>query len=186
MTVFLYVKKKIVLFFCPSRENASDAKTKVYLGILSLFCTYAQAKFPYHIDKVESNDSLYGGEASYMQELLVFIDKLVEEILSQLAMIGEKGDITVRAVFSFVCSVYFLCMCVRPSLPLRLRFLTVARDTEPQAARFPGPRAGQFAARVCANEPYVGDIGGQIVWVGQEEQRGGRCLCCQYAEPRGG
>jgi hypothetical protein len=45
---------------------------------------------------VESNDSLYGGEASYMEELIVFIDKLVEEILSQLALIGEKTDITVR------------------------------------------------------------------------------------------
>jgi hypothetical protein len=32
-------------------ENASEAKTKVYLAILALFCSYAQAKFPYHIEK---------------------------------------------------------------------------------------------------------------------------------------
>ena len=36
---------------CVRRENASEAKTRVYLAILSLFCTYAQVKFPYHIDK---------------------------------------------------------------------------------------------------------------------------------------
>lgn len=77
-------------------ESACEAKTRVYMGILSLFCAYAQAKFPYHIDKVESNDSLYGGEASYVDEMLVFVDKLVEEVLAQLAAIGERGDISVR------------------------------------------------------------------------------------------
>jgi hypothetical protein len=90
-------------------ENACEAKTRVYLAILSLFCTYAQVKFPYHIDKVESNDSLYGGEQSYVDEVLLFVDKLIEEILAQLAAIGEKGDITVRefkmcSLFLFVSS----------------------------------------------------------------------------------
>lgn len=76
-------------------ENASETKARVYLGFISLFCTYAQVKFPYHIDKVESNDTLYGGEATYLEELQAFIDKLIEEVLTQLALIGEKNDIAV-------------------------------------------------------------------------------------------
>lgn len=42
---------RLFVLLCEFRENASEAKTRVYLAILSLFCTYAQVKFPYHIDK---------------------------------------------------------------------------------------------------------------------------------------
>ncbi len=103
--VFAYLVSRMCMYFGDQRHSCTPLDRsssfdppahRVYLGILTLFCTYAQVKFPYHIDKVESNDSMYGGEANYVGELLVFVDKLIEEVLSQLAVIGEKGDITVR------------------------------------------------------------------------------------------
>jgi hypothetical protein len=56
-----------------------------------------------------------------MEELMLFIDKLIEEILSQLALIGEKGDILVRIYFlmttslptfySYICLFFTLNQC---------------------------------------------------------------------------
>jgi hypothetical protein len=73
-------------------QDGSVGKTKIYLGVLNLFCTYFQRKFPYHIEKIESNDELYGNEYSYMKQLSMFIETLVTEILSQLSKLGEKTD----------------------------------------------------------------------------------------------
>jgi hypothetical protein len=58
----------------------SQGKIRVYLGVLTLFCTYAQRNFPYHIDRVESNDALYGGDASYLKAVSVFVDTLINQV----------------------------------------------------------------------------------------------------------
>lgn len=77
----------------PWREHGSVGKAKVFLGVLSLFATYFQRSFPYHIARVESNDDLYGSDASYMRGLAPFLDTLVGELLAQLSKIGERGDL---------------------------------------------------------------------------------------------
>jgi hypothetical protein len=59
---------------------APQGKIRVYLGVLSLFCTYAQRNFPYHIDRVESNDALYGGDADYLRLVSVFVDTLITQV----------------------------------------------------------------------------------------------------------
>ena len=74
-------------------QNGSVGKTKVFLGVFALFCTYFQRTFPYRIAKVESNDELYGGDPNYMKQLVPFLDTLINEILSQLTLIGERGDL---------------------------------------------------------------------------------------------
>jgi len=68
-------------------------KTQVFLGMLQLFCTYYQRNFPYHIQRVESNDSLYGGDEKYMRAVHSFIDQLITNILQQLEAIGKLGDL---------------------------------------------------------------------------------------------
>lgn len=68
----------------------------MYLGVLQLFGTYAQREFPYSITNVESNDTLYAGDASYMEQLYKYMDTLVQGILKQLTEIGERGDIVSR------------------------------------------------------------------------------------------
>jgi len=77
-------------------EHGSVGKSRVFLGVLSLFCTYAQRSFPYHIARVESNDDLYGGEPAYSRALAPFLDTLVSELLQQLSKIGERGDLLAK------------------------------------------------------------------------------------------
>lgn len=77
----------------PWQEKGSVGKTKTYLGVLGLFCTYYQSTFPTHITMVESNDSLYGGDAAYKEELLGLLNSTIESIVAQLADIGAKGDL---------------------------------------------------------------------------------------------
>jgi len=77
-------------------KQGSQHKTQVYLGILALFTAYYQRSFPYHIDRVESNDMLYGGDPQYLGSVRSFIDTLITSILSYLSELGEKTDILAR------------------------------------------------------------------------------------------
>jgi len=77
-------------------EKGSTGKSRVLLSILSLYCTYYQNSLPYHIDKVESNDVLYGGDNDFTDELLGSIDKLLEEILEDISKLKDDPDITVQ------------------------------------------------------------------------------------------
>lgn len=77
-------------------SEGSVGKTRVFLGVLSLFCTYSQRSFPYRVAKVESNDDLYGGDAAYHKALAPFLDTLVSEILAQLSKIGDRGDLLAK------------------------------------------------------------------------------------------
>lgn len=77
-------------------KDGSVGKTRVFLGVFALFCTYYQRTFPYHIARVESNDELYGGEAAYIKQLMPFLDTLIAEILAQLTKIGERGDLLAK------------------------------------------------------------------------------------------
>lgn len=78
-------------------KSVTPHKTQVFIGMLQLFCTYAQRTFPYHIAGVESNDMLYGGgDAEYIAAVKNFIDQLIGEVARQIQEIGEKKDILSR------------------------------------------------------------------------------------------
>eukprot|EP00808_Paulinella_micropora_P032345 g67639.t1 len=77
-------------------KQPSQAKARVYLGILQLFCSYAQRNFPVHIKGVDSNDSLYGGDPKYLQALYSFVDILVTGVLQQLEHIGAQKDLVAQ------------------------------------------------------------------------------------------
>ncbi|KAJ1436490.1 hypothetical protein B484DRAFT_393180 [Ochromonadaceae sp. CCMP2298] len=66
------------------------AQGRVYCGMLSLLCTLAQRRLPYHIKDVQSNDELYSG-AEYSRELGESVDGCVGMVLKHLTQLGEKG-----------------------------------------------------------------------------------------------
>jgi hypothetical protein len=66
-------------------------KTRALLGVLRLLLAYAQPKFALRIDGVQSNDTLYGSEASYLDALQESIDACVETLLAQLAALGASS-----------------------------------------------------------------------------------------------
>merc|ERR1711924_392967 len=54
-------------------KPANGCKTEVYIHLLGLLSAYAQQKLPYSVERVESNDMLYGGNAGYLKELGSYI-----------------------------------------------------------------------------------------------------------------
>jgi hypothetical protein len=76
----------------PWAEKVTPAKTRVFLGLLQLFCAYFQRNFIHKIQGLESNDVLYGGaEAQYMEPLRSMLDFLVTQIVEQIqALKGEN------------------------------------------------------------------------------------------------
>jgi len=87
---------KVVDVYPTWKDSASVSKCRVLMGFLSLFCTYYQTTFPAHIDRVESNDALYGGTAEYKAEIFGFIDTLMEQIKTQINELGSKGDLIAK------------------------------------------------------------------------------------------
>jgi len=81
----------------------SQGKIRVYMSVLALFCTYAQPTFPYHIDRVESNDSLYGGDSSYMAQVTLFIDTLMEQLVAMLTQLSAATDLIARKRQGTLC-----------------------------------------------------------------------------------
>ncbi|XP_052791278.1 VPS35 endosomal protein-sorting factor-like [Mya arenaria] len=65
-------------------EPHSDAKVVVYTRVLAMLSASCQEAFPYHVDKVDSNDTLYGLDPKYLSELQGICGTLVEEILTHL------------------------------------------------------------------------------------------------------
>lgn len=69
--------------------NAHNATlTILYLDVLDLLSTMAQETFPYHVDKVDSNDSLYGSDPKFIAETNKMCTVVLGQILAQLKQIG--------------------------------------------------------------------------------------------------
>ncbi|KAK6187960.1 hypothetical protein SNE40_005876 [Patella caerulea] len=70
-------------------DHTSDAKAIVYIKVLSLLSAASQESYIYHIDKVDSNDKMYGHDKKYLNELKGMADTLVNEILNHLKTLSS-------------------------------------------------------------------------------------------------
>lgn len=70
-------------------ENNASTKAYFYLRVLDLLSTVAQESYPYHVDKVDSNDKLYGSDQKFIVEINKICSKLVEEVLNHLKYLGS-------------------------------------------------------------------------------------------------
>jgi len=73
-------------------EKGGGTRMRVYMNMMVLFSILAQHKLPYHVgdsvkgaSALDSNDVLYAREESYLTELQALLDKLLDEILTELA-----------------------------------------------------------------------------------------------------
>jgi len=71
-------------------------RTAVYIDMLPLLCAYSQRKLPYSVERVESNDVLYGGSNDYMEELQEHKATVMQEVISQLTELRESQDRAVK------------------------------------------------------------------------------------------
>ncbi|KAF5275090.1 hypothetical protein FQA39_LY07027 [Lamprigera yunnana] len=60
----------------------------LYINVLDMLSTMAQESYPYHVDKVESNDTLYGSDPKFIVEIDKMCTIILRELLSQLKQIG--------------------------------------------------------------------------------------------------
>lgn len=61
------------------------------MAMLPLLATLAQVKLPYHIDRVESNDSLYALSDIYNEELRNIVNSVLEKALSELHNLKQSA-----------------------------------------------------------------------------------------------
>merc|ERR1712038_177551 len=61
-------------------DKNSDHKVQAYISTISMLSAMSQESFIFHIDRVESNDSLYGQDPKFLAE----VDKVTSMLLSQI------------------------------------------------------------------------------------------------------
>lgn len=93
-------------------DENNDSKTKVYMNAVCLLSAACQETYLYTIQKVDSNDKLYGSGQKFHNEVLMIIDTLVKQILDQLSGMKEKNPRLLAA-----SSMQFFCrICVHGQL----------------------------------------------------------------------
>ncbi|XP_077131170.1 VPS35 endosomal protein-sorting factor-like isoform X1 [Ranitomeya variabilis] len=71
-------------------EDNSDDKVRIYTSVLHLLAALGQESYLYHIDKVDSNDNLYGGDTKFLTEINKLCDTLIGQILEHLKALGKE------------------------------------------------------------------------------------------------
>ncbi|XP_044159750.1 VPS35 endosomal protein-sorting factor-like isoform X2 [Bufo gargarizans] len=71
-------------------EDNSDDKVRIYTSVLHLLAALSQESYLYHIDKVDSNDNLYGGDTKFLGEINKLCDTLIGQILEHLKVLGKE------------------------------------------------------------------------------------------------
>ncbi|XP_053987502.1 VPS35 endosomal protein-sorting factor-like isoform X2 [Hylaeus volcanicus] len=93
-------------------ENALT-KSYLYLRVLDLLSAVTQENYPYHVDKVDSNDKLYGSDQKFISEVNKICSKMVEEILSHLKYLGSTDQLEKQAALALEL---FNCFVIRADL----------------------------------------------------------------------
>uniref|UniRef100_A0AAQ5YKY3 VPS35 endosomal protein-sorting factor-like n=1 Tax=Amphiprion ocellaris TaxID=80972 RepID=A0AAQ5YKY3_AMPOC len=70
-------------------EDNSDAKVRVYISALPLLAAMSQETYLYSIPKVDSNETLYGGDPKFLSEINKLCETLIGQILDHLKALGR-------------------------------------------------------------------------------------------------
>ncbi|XP_041671103.1 VPS35 endosomal protein-sorting factor-like isoform X1 [Cheilinus undulatus] len=70
-------------------EDSSDAKVRVYVSALPLLAAMSQETYLYSIPKVDSNETLYGGDPKFLSEINKLCETLIGQILDHLKALGR-------------------------------------------------------------------------------------------------
>lgn len=85
----------------------SDEKINIYLDFLKILTIAFQEIYPYHIEKVDSNDTLYGNDSNFCQEICNLCTLVNEELLSYLKILGERKLFKRQSKAALQC---FICV----------------------------------------------------------------------------
>ncbi|KAJ6657602.1 hypothetical protein lerEdw1_002318 [Lerista edwardsae] len=71
-------------------EDNSDDKIRIYTYVLHLLSAMSQETYIYHVDKVDSNDTLYGGDTKFLAETNKLCETVIVQILEHLKSLGKE------------------------------------------------------------------------------------------------
>ncbi|XP_048722214.2 VPS35 endosomal protein-sorting factor-like isoform X2 [Caretta caretta] len=71
-------------------EDNSDDKVRIYANVLHLLSAMTQETYIYHLDKVDSNDTLYGGDSKFLIEINKLCETVIAQILDHLKTLGQE------------------------------------------------------------------------------------------------
>nr|XP_009937497.1 PREDICTED: UPF0505 protein C16orf62 homolog isoform X2 [Opisthocomus hoazin] len=71
-------------------EDNSDDKVRIYTNVLHLLSAMTQEAYIYHVDKVDSNDTLYGGDSKFLAEINKLCETVIAQILDHLKTLGKE------------------------------------------------------------------------------------------------
>uniref|UniRef100_A0A673HX80 VPS35 endosomal protein-sorting factor-like n=1 Tax=Sinocyclocheilus rhinocerous TaxID=307959 RepID=A0A673HX80_9TELE len=70
-------------------EDNSDTKIRVYISALPLLAAMGQESYLYTIPKVDSNETLYGGDPKFIAEINKLCETLISQVLDHLKGLGR-------------------------------------------------------------------------------------------------
>ena len=82
-------------------NESGGAEVGVYIEMLGLLGAFAQRSLPYHVDGVDSNDTLYGGSKEYCEELDELVESVMKLIVEKLTKLGELGEGGCHKIFTW-------------------------------------------------------------------------------------
>ncbi|KAG5280397.1 hypothetical protein AALO_G00088680 [Alosa alosa] len=82
-------------------EENSSAKVRVYVSALPLLAAMSQETYLYTIPKVDSNETLYGGDPKFMAEINKLCDTLIGQVLDHLKALGNGEGLRKQSSLAF-------------------------------------------------------------------------------------
>lgn len=78
-------------------SSGGDGRARIFLNALNLLVALGQEHYLYHLDKVDSNDALYGGDPKFRAQLEQLCTSVLDQLLSHLRALGEAGHVERQA-----------------------------------------------------------------------------------------
>uniref|UniRef100_A0A8B9REH0 VPS35 endosomal protein-sorting factor-like n=1 Tax=Astyanax mexicanus TaxID=7994 RepID=A0A8B9REH0_ASTMX len=82
-------------------EDNSDAKVRVYISALPLLAAMSQENYLYTIPKVDSNETLYGGDPKFVAEISRLCETLIGQVLDHLKTLGREEGVRRQGSIAF-------------------------------------------------------------------------------------
>ncbi|XP_078273677.1 VPS35 endosomal protein-sorting factor-like isoform X3 [Rhinoraja longicauda] len=81
-------------------EDHADTKVRIYINVLHLLAAASQETYLYHVDKVDSNDNLYGSDPKFLSEINKLAETLIGQILDHLKTLGKEETLKRQSTLS--------------------------------------------------------------------------------------
>uniref|UniRef100_A0A673HWC3 VPS35 endosomal protein-sorting factor-like n=1 Tax=Sinocyclocheilus rhinocerous TaxID=307959 RepID=A0A673HWC3_9TELE len=85
-------------------EDNSDTKIRVYISALPLLAAMGQESYLYTIPKVDSNETLYGGDPKFIAEINKLCETLISQVLDHLKGLGRDEGVRRQGSLAFSLS----------------------------------------------------------------------------------